>query len=70
MTTVTAKGNITLFEWQRYCGIGRKQALASHHGAVKAAAAGHNFRLVIRWLRLLLSQIPIALTIEPELKSV
>ena len=34
------------------------------------AAAGYNFRLLIRWLRLLLSQILIALTIEPELKSV
>jgi hypothetical protein len=70
MTTVTAKGNIASFEWQGYCGIGRKQALASHHGAVKAAAAGYNFRLLIRWLRLLLSQILIALTIEPRLKSV
>jgi len=47
ITSVTAKGNIALFEWQGYCGIGRKQALASHHGAVKAAAAGYNFRLLI-----------------------
>jgi IS5 family transposase len=33
------------------------------------AAAGYNFRLLIRWLRLLLSQILFALTIELELKS-
>ena len=33
------------------------------------AAAGYNFRLLIRWLRLLLSQILLALTIELELKS-
>jgi hypothetical protein len=49
----------------------KKASSRQSHGAVKAAAtAGYNFRLLIRWLRLLLSQILIALTIEPELKSV
>jgi len=33
------------------------------------AAAGYNFRLLIRWLRLLLSKILLAPTIELELKS-
>jgi len=33
------------------------------------AAAGYNFRLLIRWLRLLLSQILLDLTIKFELKS-
>jgi IS5 family transposase len=51
------------------CGSSRKDRNYLAHRAGDSAnavlaAAGHNFRLLLRWLRLLLSQIFVALTAQ------